>query len=87
MNIIKTFFPMFLIAFLLVAVTFPGDGQFSTFASGFSKYCMAVASAWFVDKFLVPGINTHEILKDNPIAYSIFLFANILCAGLCIANS
>lgn len=87
MNIIRTFFPMFFVAFLLVALTFSGDSQFSTFASGFTKYCIAVSSAWFVDRFLVPDVNTHEILKENPIAYSIFLFANIMCAGICIAYS
>jgi hypothetical protein len=48
---------------------------------------MAIGSAWFVDRFLVPGVKTHEILKENPTAYSIFLFANIVCAGICFGAS
>jgi hypothetical protein len=85
MNIIRTFLPLSLVVFVLIALTF--SNEFSSFGAGIAKYSMAVASAWFVDRFLVPEIRTHEILKENPIAYAIFLFANIICAGLCFANS
>ena len=85
MNIIKTFLPLSLIVFVLIILTF--SNEFSSFGAGIGKYSMAIASAWFVDRFLVPGIDTHEKLKENPIAYGLFLFANIICAGLCFANS
>ena len=87
MNIIKTFLPSIFIAWLLIALTFQGGYQFSSFSAGLSKYIMAIGSAWFVDRFLVPGVNTHQLLKDNPTAYSIFLFANIICAGICFGVS
>lgn len=85
MNIIKTFLPLSLIVFVLIVLTF--SNEFSSFGAGIAKYSMAIASAWFVDRFLVPGIDTHEKLKENPIAYGLFLFANIICAGLCFSAS
>jgi hypothetical protein len=85
MNIIKTFFPLALVVFLLIVLTF--HNEFSSFGAGLTKYTMSVASAWFVDRFLIPKVNTSEILSQNPIAYAIFLFANIICAGLCFSNS
>jgi hypothetical protein len=85
MNIIKTFLPLSLIVFVLIVLTF--SNEFSSFGAGIAKYSMAVASAWFVDRFLVPEINTHETLKQDPIAYGLFLFANIICAGLCFSAS
>jgi hypothetical protein len=85
MNIIRTFFPLALVIFLLIVLTF--HNEFSSFGAGLSKYTMAVASAWFVDRFLIPEVKTSEILSQNPIAYAIFLFANIICAGLCFGNS
>ena len=87
MQSIKTFVPLFLGAFLAVFVTFQGDGMFSTFAAGLAKYALAVASAWFVDTYLIKEVNTREILSENPIAYSIFIGANILTAALCFGVS
>jgi hypothetical protein len=87
MNIIKTFLPTIIIAWFLVIITFQGNYQYSSFAVGLSKYIFAVGSAWFVDRFLIPEIKTNEILRENPIAYSIFLFANFICATMCFANS
>ena len=76
---------MSLVVFLLIVLTF--TNEFSSFGAGIAKYSMAVASAWFVDRFLIPEVNTHEKLQEDPIAYGLFLFANIICAGLCFANS
>jgi len=87
MQSIKTFVPLFMGAFLAVFVTFQGDGMFSTFAAGLAKYSLAVASAWFVDSYLIKEVNTREILSENPIAYSIFIGANILTAALCFGAS
>lgn len=87
MQSIKTFVPLFMGAFLAVFVTFQGDGMFSTFAAGLAKYSLAVASAWFVDTYLIKEVNTREILSENPIAYSIFIGANILTAALCYGAS
>lgn len=87
MQSIKTFVPLFMGAFLAVFVTFQGDGMFSTFAAGLAKYSLAVASAWFVDTYLIKEVDTREILSENPIAYSIFIGANILTAALCFGAS
>lgn len=83
MQSLKTFVPLFLGAFLAVFVTFQGDGMFSTFAAGLAKYALAVASAWFVDTYLITEVNTREILSENPIAYSLFFVGNIITAALC----
>jgi hypothetical protein len=83
MQAIKTFVPLFVGAFVAVYVTFQGDGMFSTFAVGLAKYALAVTGAWFVDTFLISEVNTREILAKNPIAYAIFVSANIITAALC----
>lgn len=88
MDTIKTFAPLLaLSAIALVATLGVGDGSFSTFAVGLTKYALAVGAAWFVDSYLIKEINTREIISTNPIAYAIFLAANILTAALCFSQS
>ena len=86
LDTLKTFTPLLVLSVIAIGATF-GDGNFSTFAVGLSKYALAVGAAWFVDSFLVKEVNTREILAENPVAYSIWLFANILTAALCFSNS
>lgn len=83
MQAFKAFAPLFLGAFVAVYITFSGDGMFSTFAVGLAKYTLAIMGAWFVDSYLIKEVNTREILAQNPIAYSIFVAANIITAALC----
>jgi hypothetical protein len=83
---LKTFIPLLVLSVIAIGATF-GDGNFSTFAVGLSKYALAVGAAWFVDSYLIQEVKTREILASNPVAYAIWLFANILTAALCFANS
>lgn len=88
MDTIKTFAPLLaLSAIALVATLGVGDGSFSTFAVGLTKYALAVGAAWFVDSYLIKEINTREIISTNPIAYAIFLAANIITAAICFSQS
>jgi hypothetical protein len=64
-----------------------GDGSFSTFAVGLTKYALAVGVAWFVDAFLITEVNTREIIGQNPIAYALYLASNIITAALCFSQS
>jgi hypothetical protein len=52
-----------------------------------SKYAMALGCAWFVDSVLIKEVNTREIISNDPLAYSLFLCANIITAALCFSNS
>lgn len=87
MQAFKAFAPLFVGAFVAVYITFQGDGLFSTFAVGLAKYTLAVTGAWFVDTYLIKEVNTREILAQNPIAYAIFIGANIITAALCFGAS
>lgn len=87
MQAFKTFAPLFLGALLAVFFTLNSNWQFSTFAFGFSKYALALGCAWFVDSVLIKEVNTREILSNDPLAYSLFLCANIITAALCFSNS
>ena len=83
---LKTFIPLLVLSVIAIGATF-GDGNFSTFAVGLSKYALAVGAGWFVDSYLIKEVKTREILAENPIAYAIWLFANIVTAALCFSNS
>ena len=84
----KTFVPLFSLSILaLIATLGIGDGGFSTFAVGLTKYALAVGAAWFVDSFLIKEVNTREIISNNPTAYALYLAANILTAALCFSQS
>jgi hypothetical protein len=88
MQTLKTFVPLFVLSFIALGVTLGyGDGSFSTFAVGLTKYALAVGSAWFVDSFLIKEVNTRATIKENPIAYALFLAANIITAALCFSQS
>ena len=87
MQALKTFAPLFIGAFLAIFFTFNSNWQFSTFAFGISKYAMALGCAWFVDSVLIKEVNTREIISNDPLAYSLFLCANIITAALCFSNS
>jgi hypothetical protein len=87
MQALKTFLPLFLGAFLAIFFTINSNWQFSTFAFGLSKYALAIGCAWFVDSLLIKEANTREIISSDPIAYSLFLTANILTAALCFSQS
>jgi hypothetical protein len=85
---LKTFVPLFALSIIaLIGTLGIGDGGFSTFAVGLTKYALAVGAAWFVDSFLIKEVNTREIISQNPIAYSIYLCANIITAALCFSQS
>jgi hypothetical protein len=85
---LKTFAPLVFLSIVgLVATLGIGDGGFSTFAIGLTKYALAVGAAWFVDSFLIKEVNTREIIAQNPLAYAIYLGANILTAALCFSQS
>lgn len=85
---IKTFVPLLVLSIIALGATLGvGDGSFSTFAVGLSKYSLAVGTAWFVDSFLVKEVKTREIISQDPIAYSLFLVANIITAALCFSQS
>ena len=48
LDTLKTFTPLLVLSVIAIGATF-GDGNFSTFAVGLSKYALAVGAAWFVD--------------------------------------
>lgn len=87
-NTLIAFVPLLLLSVIALGTTLGvGDGSFSTFAVGISKYTLAVGAAWFVDSYLIKEVNTREIIAQNPIAYAIFLAANIFTAALCFSQS
>lgn len=88
MQALKTFVPLLVLSIIGLGVTLGyGDGSFSTFAVGLTKYALAVGCAWFVDSFLITEVNTREIISENPVAYALFLSTNILTAALCFSQS
>ena len=88
MDAIKTFVPLVALSVIALGATLGmGDGSFSTFAVGLSKYALAVGAAWFVDSYLIKEVNTREIIAQNPIAYALYLSANIITAALCFSQS
>lgn len=88
MDTIKTFVPLVVLCVIALGATLGvGDGSFSTFAVGLSKYALSVGAAWFVDSYLIKEVNTREIIAQNPIAYALFLCANIITAALCFSQS
>ena len=85
---LKTFVPLIALCVIALGATLGvGDGSFSTFAVGLTKYALAVGAAWFVDSYLIKEVNTREIISQNPIAYALYLGANIITAALCFAQS
>lgn len=87
-NTLIAFIPLVVLSVIALGATLGvGDGSFSTFAVGLSKYSLAVGSAWFVDSYLIKEVNTREIISQNPIAYALFLAANIFTAALCFSQS
>lgn len=85
---LKTFVPLLALCVIALGATLGvGDGSFSTFAVGLTKYALAVGAAWFVDSYLIKEVNTREIISQNPIAYALYLGANIITAALCFAQS
>jgi hypothetical protein len=40
-----------------------------------------------VDSYLIKEVNTREIIAQNPIAYALYLSANIITAALCFSQS
>ena len=85
---LKTFVPLLVLSVIALGATLGvGDGSFSTFAVGLSKYALAVGAAWFVDSYLIKEVNTREIIAQSPIAYGMYLSANIITAALCFAQS
>ena len=88
MDAIKTFVPLVALSVIALGATLGvGDGSFSTFAVGLSKYALAVGAAWFVDSYLIKEVNTREIIAQNPIAYALYLSSNIITAALCFSQS
>jgi hypothetical protein len=88
MDAIKTFVPLVALSVIALGATLGvGDGGFSTFAVGLTKYALAVGAAWFVDTYLIKEVNTREIISSNPTAYALYLAANILTAALCFSQS
>jgi hypothetical protein len=88
MDAIKTFVPLVALSVIALGATLGvGDGSFSTFAVGLTKYALAVGAAWFVDSYLIKEVNTREIIAQNPIAYALYLSANIITAALCFSQS
>jgi hypothetical protein len=88
MDAIKTFIPLVALSVIALGATLGvGDGSFSTFAVGLTKYALAVGAAWFVDSYLIKEVNTREIIAQNPIAYALYLSANIITAALCFSQS
>jgi hypothetical protein len=88
MDAIKTFVPLVALSVIALGATLGvGDGSFSTFAVGLSKYALAVGAAWFVDSYLIKEVNTREIIAQNPVAYALYLSANIITAALCFSQS
>jgi hypothetical protein len=88
MDAIKTFVPLVALSVIALGATLGvGDGSFSTFAVGLSKYALAVGAAWFVDSYLIKEVNTREVIAQNPIAYALYLSANIITAALCFSQS
>jgi len=88
MDTIKTFVPLLVLSVIALGATLGvGDGSFSTFAVGLTKYALAVGAAWFVDSYLIKEVNTREVISTNPIAYALFLAANIITAALCFSQS
>ena len=88
MENLKTFVPLVALSVIALGATLGvGDGSFSTFAVGLSKYSLSVGAAWFVDSYLIKEVNTREIIAQNPIAYALFLTANIITAALCFSQS
>lgn len=85
---LKTFVPLIALSVIALGATLGvGDGSFSTFAVGLTKYALAVGAAWFVDSYLIKEVNTREIISQNPIAYALYLGANIITAAMCFAQS
>ena len=85
---LKTFVPLLALCVIALGATLGvGDGSFSTFAVGLTKYALAVGAAWFVDSYLIKEVNTREIISQNPIAYALYLGANIITAAMCFAQS
>lgn len=85
---LKTFVPLLVLCVIALGATLGvGDGSFSTFAVGLTKYAFAVGAAWFVDSYLIKEVNTREIISQNPIAYALFLVGNIITAALCFSQS
>jgi hypothetical protein len=88
MDALKTFVPLVELSVIALGATLGvGDGSFSTFAVGLSKYALAVGAAWFVDSYLIKEVNTREVIAQNPIAYALYLSANIITAALCFSQS
>jgi hypothetical protein len=88
MDALKTFVPLVALSVIALGATLGvGDGNFSTFAVGLSKYALAVGAAWFVDSYLIKEVNTREIIAQNPVAYALYLSANIVTAALCFSQS
>jgi hypothetical protein len=88
MDALKTFVPLVALSVIALGATLGvGDGSFSTFAVGLSKYALAVGAAWFVDSYLIKEVNTREIIAQNPVAYALYLSANIVTAALCFSQS
>jgi hypothetical protein len=88
MDALKTFVPLVALSVIALGATLGvGDGSFSTFAVGLSKYALAVGAAWFVDSYLIKEVNTREIISQNPTAYALYLSANIITAALCFSQS
>jgi hypothetical protein len=87
-NNLSTFVPLLVLSVVALGATLGvGDGSFSTFAVGLTKYTLAVGAAWFVDSFLVKEVNTRDIISKDPIAYALFISANIITAALCFSQS
>ena len=85
---LKTFVPLLVLSVIALGATLGlGDGSFSTFAVGLTKYALAEGSAWFVDSFLITEVNTREIISQNSVAYSLYLASNIITAALCFSQS
>lgn len=85
---LKTFVPLLVLSVIALGATLGlGDGSFSTFAVGLTKYALAVGAAWFVDSFLITEVNTREIISQNSVAYSLYLASNIITAALCFSQS
>jgi uncharacterized membrane protein YhfC len=71
-----------------VYVTFRYVINLSSFAVGLAHGTMAVLILdLLIDKILLKNIDTTEVLKGNPIAYSIYFLAYALIFAQCIANS
>lgn len=78
---------MLTIGFVVTKYTFLYAIEFSSFAVGVLKYGITIWAFHLFDKYYLTEIDTVDMIKGDPIAYSIFILANAVMVSVCIATS